>query len=166
MGTATKVWLAVCWVGIGLEGLWFCVVPLAMTGTIGLKDLSSILKLGLIFALWIGLVYGARTWQAAASAGMSIGQDGMVIASKALALTAVDLFLNPGLVTRTQQDFHHQLEGKTYESAIPPNQKPLIDYRDLQRQRLATVGNADGGNQYAIPSAFASRYPKALALGL
>jgi aminobenzoyl-glutamate utilization protein B len=72
----------------------------------------------------------AHTWQAAASAGTSIGQDGMVIASKALALTAVDLFLTPSLVAAAQQDFHHQLQGKTYESAIPETQKPLINYRD------------------------------------
>jgi aminobenzoyl-glutamate utilization protein B len=72
----------------------------------------------------------AHTWQAAASAGTSIGQDGMVIASKALALTALDLFLTPSLVTAAQTDFHKQLQGKTYESAIPANQKPIIGYRD------------------------------------
>jgi aminobenzoyl-glutamate utilization protein B len=72
----------------------------------------------------------AHTWQAAASAGMSIGQDGMVVASKALALTAVDLFLTPSLVAAAQQDFHRQLQGKTYESAIPETQKPLLNYRD------------------------------------
>ncbi len=72
----------------------------------------------------------AHTWQAAASAGTTIGQDGMVIASKALALTAIDLFLTPSLVTAAQADFHKQLEGKTYESAIPLTQKPLIGYRD------------------------------------
>ncbi len=72
----------------------------------------------------------AHTWQAAASAGTSIGQDGMVIASKALALTAIDLFTTPTLVAAAKVDFHHQLEGKTYESAIPPNQKPLVGYRD------------------------------------
>jgi aminobenzoyl-glutamate utilization protein B len=72
----------------------------------------------------------AHTWQAAATAGSSIGQDGMVIASKALALTAIDLFTTPTLVAAAKADFHHQLEGKTYESAIPPNQKPLIGYRD------------------------------------
>lgn len=71
----------------------------------------------------------AHTWQAAASAGMSIGQDGMIIASKALALTAVDLFENPRLVTEAKADFHHQLEGKTYESAIPSGQKAMLDYR-------------------------------------
>jgi aminobenzoyl-glutamate utilization protein B len=71
----------------------------------------------------------AHTWQAAASTGMSIGQDGMVIASKALALTAIDLFTNPQLVQAAKVDFKKQLTGKTYVTAIPPGQKPLIDYR-------------------------------------
>lgn len=71
----------------------------------------------------------AHTWQAAASAGMSIGQDGMVVASKALALTAVDLFSNPKLIAAAKADFAKELAGKTYRSAIPDGQKPLIDYR-------------------------------------
>jgi aminobenzoyl-glutamate utilization protein B len=72
----------------------------------------------------------AHTWQAAASAGTTIGQDGMVIASKALALTAVDLFMTPNLVAAAHTDVQKQLQGKTYESAIPLTQKPLIGYRD------------------------------------
>jgi aminobenzoyl-glutamate utilization protein B len=71
----------------------------------------------------------AHTWQAAASAGMSIGQDGMVVASKALALTAADLFTTPALVAAAKADFDKKLAGKTYFTAIPPTQKPLIDYR-------------------------------------
>jgi aminobenzoyl-glutamate utilization protein B len=72
----------------------------------------------------------AHTWQAAASAGNTIGQAGMVVASKALALTAVDLLLTPSLVAAARQDFLHQLQGKSYETAIPADQKPLIGYRD------------------------------------
>ena len=64
------------------------------------------------------------------SAGTSIGQDGMVIASKAIALTAVDLFESPTLVTQAKAEFHHQTEGKTYFSAIPMGQKAFITYRD------------------------------------
>jgi aminobenzoyl-glutamate utilization protein B len=71
----------------------------------------------------------AHTWQAAASAGMSIGQQGMVIASKAIALTAIDLFSTPELVASAKADFAKKLAGKTYSSPIPPGQKPLIDYR-------------------------------------
>jgi len=72
----------------------------------------------------------AHTWQAAASAGTSIGQDGMVVASKALALTAVDLFKDPVLVTSAKVEFDRQTKGKQYQSAIPVNQKPLLDYRE------------------------------------
>ncbi len=72
----------------------------------------------------------AHSWQAAAAAGMSIGQDGMIVAAKSIALTAVDLFETPALVTQAQTEFHHQIEGKTYYSAIPEGQKAFITYRD------------------------------------
>ena len=72
----------------------------------------------------------AHTWQAAASAGMSIGQDGMVIASKALALTAIDLFVEPELVQAAKVDFAKKMAGKIYKSPIPDGQKPLLNYRD------------------------------------
>ncbi len=71
-----------------------------------------------------------HTWQASASAGMSIGQDGMVVASKALALTAIDLFSNTALVQAARVDFDRQLTGKTYHTFIPAGQKPPINYRD------------------------------------
>jgi len=72
----------------------------------------------------------AHTWQAAATAGMSIGQQGMVIASKAIALTAIDLLTDPGLVQAAKADFARQLAGKSYDTPIPVNQKPVIDYRN------------------------------------
>src|SRR6202041_3291966 len=53
----------------------------------------------------------AHTWQAAASAGMSIGQDGMVVASKALALTTIDLFSSPDLIKAAKADFGKKLAG-------------------------------------------------------
>lgn len=71
-----------------------------------------------------------HTWQAAASAGMSIGQDGMVIASKAIALTAVDLFASPQLVQAAHADFEKKIAGKTYMTAIPADQKPVLNYRE------------------------------------
>lgn len=72
----------------------------------------------------------AHTWQAAATTGMSIGQDGMMIAAKALAFTAVDLFSSPQLVQAAKDDFKRKLAGKTYYTAIPPDQKPVLNYRE------------------------------------
>ena len=71
----------------------------------------------------------AHTWQAAACAGMSIGQKGMLVAAKALALTAADLLSNPQLVAQAKADFQRELQGKTYNSAVPEGQKPPLNYR-------------------------------------
>jgi aminobenzoyl-glutamate utilization protein B len=71
----------------------------------------------------------AHTWQAAACAGMSIGQRGMVIAAKAIALTAADLFANPGVIQQAKADFDREVKGRTYRSQIPEDQKPPLDYR-------------------------------------
>ncbi len=72
----------------------------------------------------------AHTWQAAACAGMSIGQKGMLVAAKALAITGADLFSNAQLVQEAKADFERQMQGKTYRSEIPPGQKPPLNYRD------------------------------------
>ena len=72
----------------------------------------------------------AHTWQAAAASGMSIGQEGMVVAAKAIALTVLDLFTDPALVQAAKDDFKKQLAGKSYYTAIPAQQKPLINYRN------------------------------------
>jgi aminobenzoyl-glutamate utilization protein B len=71
----------------------------------------------------------AHTWQAAACAGMSIGQRGMVMAAKALAVTGADLFSNPQLVADAKADFQRELEGKSYQSVIPEGQRPPLEYR-------------------------------------
>ena len=72
----------------------------------------------------------AHTWQATASAGMSIGQQGMVVAAKAIALTALDLFTDAKLVQAAKADFAKQTPGKSYYTAIPADQKPPINYRN------------------------------------
>jgi aminobenzoyl-glutamate utilization protein B len=71
----------------------------------------------------------AHSWQATACAGMSIGQRGMVIAAKAIAITAEDLFSDPKLVSAAKADFALKMTGKTYSTQIPADQKPPLDYR-------------------------------------
>jgi aminobenzoyl-glutamate utilization protein B len=104
--------------------------PGTPSGSTDVGDISwTVPTMGFITASFVPGV-AAHTWQAAASTGMSIGQDGMIIASKALALTAVDLFTTPQLVQAAKADFAKQIAGKTYLSAIPAGQKPPLDYRE------------------------------------
>jgi aminobenzoyl-glutamate utilization protein B len=72
----------------------------------------------------------AHTWQAAATSGMSIGQKGMVVAAKALAITGADLFADARLIADAKAEFHRQLNGNTYQSVIPEAQKPPLAYRN------------------------------------
>jgi aminobenzoyl-glutamate utilization protein B len=72
---------------------------------------------------------GAHTWQGTACAGMSIGQRGMVVAAKAIALTAQDLFSDPKLVSAARADFEQRLKGKVWASQIPEDAKAPLDYR-------------------------------------
>ncbi|HTX76477.1 MAG TPA: amidohydrolase [Terracidiphilus sp.] len=104
--------------------------PNAPSASTDVGDVSwTVPTIGFSVATWVPGT-AAHTWQAAAAAGMSIGQDGMVVAAKALALTATDLFTSPDLVQAAKADFARQLAGKTYTTAIPPGQKPPINYRN------------------------------------
>jgi aminobenzoyl-glutamate utilization protein B len=71
----------------------------------------------------------AHSWQATVFAGMSIGQRGMLIAAKALAFTATDLFENARIVEGAKTDFAKEMSGKPYSSQILVNQKAPLDYR-------------------------------------
>lgn len=104
--------------------------PNAPSASTDVGDVSwTVPTIGFSVATWVPGT-AAHTWQAAAASGMSIGQDGLVVAAKALALTAVDLFSSPDLVQAAKTDFARQLAGKTYMTAIPAGQKPPINYRN------------------------------------
>ncbi len=60
---------------------------------------------------------------------MTIGQRGMVVAAKAIALTAADLFGDPTLVKAAQAEFAAKKQGNAYRSLIPEGQGPPLEYR-------------------------------------
>ena len=102
--------------------------PNAPSASTDVGDISwNVPTIGVVTATFVPGV-APHTWQAAASAGMSIGQKGMVVAAKALTLTGADLFANPQLVKDARAEFQRQLQGKTYTSLIPADQKPPLDY--------------------------------------
>jgi aminobenzoyl-glutamate utilization protein B len=71
---------------------------------------------------------GAHTWQAAACAGTSIGRKGMVVAARTLALGAIDLFEHPEEVQAARAAFEKRKAGRTWQTRIPANGKPPLDY--------------------------------------
>jgi aminobenzoyl-glutamate utilization protein B len=61
----------------------------------------------------------AHTWQSTAASGMSIGQKGMLVASKTFARTAIALFTEPEHLKAVRAEFDKAVEGKKYDSLHP-----------------------------------------------
>ncbi len=66
-----------------------------------------------------------HSWAVVATGGMSIGHKGMLYASKALAMTMVDLFENPELRDEVKAEFAERKGDYVYEGMIPPGPPPL-----------------------------------------
>jgi len=71
----------------------------------------------------------AHSWQSTACAGMSIGRKGMVVAAKTLAISAMDLFTDATQIEAARKSYEKRKGTKKYESRLPADQKPPLDYR-------------------------------------
>lgn len=69
-----------------------------------------------------------HSWQNVAAGGTTIGTKGVLVAAKTFALTAIDLFTNPALLSPIRQEFEAARgEGFKYAPIVPG--KPELDYR-------------------------------------
>ena len=53
----------------------------------------------------------------------------MMVAAKTMALTAIDLFTNPALITKAKLEFKDQIGNYRYK-ALLGDRKPALNYRD------------------------------------
>jgi len=66
-----------------------------------------------------------HSWAVVACGGMSIGHKGMKYASKAMAMTMVDLFENPALVKKVKAEYKMRKGNEVYKSIIPDGPPPI-----------------------------------------
>jgi aminobenzoyl-glutamate utilization protein B len=71
----------------------------------------------------------AHSWQAVAAGGMSIGQKGMIVAAKSMALTAIDLFTDPSHLVKARAEFDKRRGPNFKYSTRLGDRKPALDYR-------------------------------------
>ena len=83
---------------------------------------------GLRAATWVPGT-PAHSWQAIASGGTEIGTKGMLVASKTMALTAIDLMSNPALLNKAIEEFKTSIGDYKYK-ALLGDIKPALNYRD------------------------------------
>lgn len=98
-------------------------------GSTDVGDVSyTVPTVGMTAATWVPGT-PAHSWQAVACGGTDIGIKGMMVAAKTMTLTAIDLFLDPTLITKATQEFKKSIGEYKYE-ALLGNRKPALNYRD------------------------------------
>lgn len=98
-------------------------------GSTDVADVSWVVPtVGVETATWVPGT-AAHSWQAIAAGGTPIGEKGMVVAAKAMAMTAVDLFTNAQLRSAAKAEYERRVgPGFVYRSLVG-DQPPPLDYR-------------------------------------
>lgn len=98
-------------------------------GSTDVGDVSYVVPtVGVETATWVPGT-SAHSWQAVACGGTDIGIKGMIVASKTIALTAIDLYTNPELIKKAKEEFI-QSKGNYQYKALLGSRKPALNYRD------------------------------------
>lgn len=92
-------------------------------------DVSWVVPTGHLLAATLPPGVPLHSWQSTACVGTEIGRKGMMVAAKTLALTAMDLFANPSLVSQARAEYDRNMAGKKYQSLIPEGKKPPVEER-------------------------------------
>ncbi len=87
---------------------------------------------GLSTATWIPGT-PAHSWQAIAAGGTPIGNKGMVVAAKTLAMTAIDLFTDPALVAAAKAEHDDRIPDDWVYEPLLGDRDPPLDYREPAR---------------------------------
>ncbi len=69
--------------------------------------------------------YGSpgHSWQIAACTGTSIGEKGMLVAAKAMAASAIDIYTDPGIIDAAREDFEARTTAYPFISLLPADRE-------------------------------------------
>ncbi len=107
----------------------FSVTEEGSGGSTDVADVSWMVPTaGMNAATWVP-GSSAHSWQAISAGGTTIGEKGMIVAAKTLAMTAIDLFTRPDLIAAATAEHAERIpEGWVYEPLLGDRDPPL-DYR-------------------------------------
>ena len=107
----------------------FKVIRKGRGGSTDVGDVSwAVPTAGMRSATWVPGT-GAHSWQAVAAGGMSIGEKGMMVAAKTLALTAVDLIKDPTISQKAGRELQQSRGSDFVYESLLGDRKPPLDYR-------------------------------------
>ena len=99
-------------------------------GSTDVGDVSSVVPTaGLSTATWVPGT-AAHSWQAVAAGGTTIGNKGMLVAAKALALSAADLLRNPQTLADAKAEYVETMGADFVYESLVGDRDPPLDYRN------------------------------------
>jgi len=107
----------------------FKVIRKGKGGSTDVGDVSwAVPTAGMRAATWVPGT-SAHSWQAIAAGGTTIGQKGMIVAAKTIALTGMHLFQNPEILTEAKEELVDQRGKDFVYKPLLGDRTPPLDYR-------------------------------------
>lgn len=107
----------------------FLVLPGAMPASTDVGDVSWVVPTaGISAATWVPGT-ASHTWQAVAAGGTSIGNKGMLVAAKTIAMTAVDVLTDRELVAAARAEYEERIGPDFVYEPLQGDIPPPLDYR-------------------------------------
>jgi aminobenzoyl-glutamate utilization protein B len=99
-------------------------------GSTDVGDVSwNVPTVGMVAATWVPGT-PAHSWQAVACGGTEIGTKAMMVAARAMTLTAIDLFHDNNLIQRAKAEFEKSRGDNFRYAPLLGDRKPALNYRD------------------------------------
>jgi len=99
-------------------------------GSTDVGDVSfAVPTAGLRAATWVPGT-PAHSWQAVAAGGTSIGEKGMIVAAKTIALTGMQLIDSPKVIKAAQENFIQKRGADFKYTPMLGDRKPALNYRN------------------------------------
>ena len=99
-------------------------------GSTDVGDVSfTVPTVGFGTATWVPGT-AAHSWQAVAAGGTNIGNKGMMVASKTLILSAIELFSNPKLIEAAKKEHRERLGTDFKYIPLIGDRAPALNYRN------------------------------------
>jgi len=95
-----------------------------MPGSSDVSDVSRVTPLGEIATTCQIMGSPGHSWQNVCTSGMSIGHKGMLMATKVLALSAIEFMNNPEVVIKAKHEFEEIIKDNPYVTPFPEGFKP------------------------------------------
>ena len=103
--------------------------PQARQGSTDVGDLSWLVPTAALRTVtWVPGT-SAHTWQAVAAGGTGIGEKGMIVAAKTLALAAAELFEAPDLLAEARAELRRRRGADFRYQPLLGDREPPLDYR-------------------------------------